>query len=153
MRTRGGTPGYARWNLEPRLVREVLLGGEIPTKERDVYRTTTDREPRRQLDAAELAEVDGGVSGATGLHNKDGYLPTEIRAPIYKQMAENNPRGFAQVFRGDPAAKGAYQSADIKTSYGGAIPRGDKESIWRESQDRTYDGLRYGWERTRTDRH
>jgi hypothetical protein len=117
-----------------------------------VHWTKMDREPRRQLDAAQLAEVDGGVSGATGLHHKGAYLPTEIRTPIYKDMAETNPRGFAQVFRGDPAAKGAYQSADIKTSYGSSVSAGDKRGVWQESQDPVLHGIRYGWERTPTDR-
>jgi hypothetical protein len=117
-----------------------------------VKRTQPDREPCRQLGAGELAQVDGGVSGPTGLHLKETYLPTEIRTPIYQGMAETNPRGFAQVFRGDPAAKAAYQSADIKTSYGTPVSQGDKRGVWAESQDAVLHGIRYGWERTPVDR-
>jgi hypothetical protein len=117
-----------------------------------VQRMKSDREPRRQLDAAELAEVDGGVSGATGLHHKGTYLPPETRSQIYTDMAQTNPRGFAQVFRGDPEAKGAYQSADIKTSHGSPVSQGDKRGVWEESQDPVLHGIRYGWERTPVDR-
>jgi hypothetical protein len=111
-----------------------------------------DREPRRQLAAAELAEVDGGVSGATGLHHKGAYLPTEIRAPIYKDMAETNPTGFAIAFRGDPAAKDAYRSADIRTSYGAPISASEKRAVWKDAQDPVLHNVRQGWDRTPIDR-
>jgi hypothetical protein len=117
-----------------------------------VKRTRSGRERRRQLSAEELVTVDGGVSGATGLHHKGSYLPAETRSQIYTDMAEVNPRGFAQVFLGDAEARGAYQKADIRTSYGSKVSAGDKRGVWEESQDPVLHGIRYGWERTPVDR-